>query len=74
MHHRIQQHFPYACEGLELDNMSGTIPARSKRVVIATVRPVRRITYQYTVSYQLLTPEGNLQFDSLHVFLHHSFL
>ena len=69
MHHQVQQHFPCACQGLELDNMSGTIPARSKCVVIATVRPVRRVTYQYTISYQLLTPEGTLQFDSLHVFL-----
>lgn len=46
--------------GLELDCMSGTIPARSRRVVIATVRPVCRVTYQYTVSYQLITPEGNV--------------
>ncbi|KAK7484650.1 hypothetical protein BaRGS_00024058, partial [Batillaria attramentaria] len=52
--------------GLELDNMSGTIPARSKRVVIATVRPVRRVTYQYAISYQLLTPEGNVSDFAAH--------
>lgn len=52
--------------GLELDNMSGTIPARAKRVIIVTVRPVRRVTYQYAISYQLLTPEGNVSDFAAH--------
>ncbi|KAK7113832.1 cilia- and flagella-associated protein 65-like isoform X2 [Littorina saxatilis] len=56
--------------GLELDSMSGTIPARSKRQIIATVRPVRRVTYQYTVSYQLLTPEGNVSDFAAHELQH----
>ena len=52
--------FLLSVEGLELDNLSGVIPARSKLELIATVRPVRRITYQYTVSYQLIMPESKL--------------
>ncbi|XP_076448439.1 cilia- and flagella-associated protein 65-like [Babylonia areolata] len=56
--------------GLELDTMSGTIPARSKRVIIATVRPVRRVTYQYSVSYQLLTPEANVSDFAAHELQH----
>ncbi|XP_050388962.1 cilia- and flagella-associated protein 65 [Patella vulgata] len=44
--------------GLELENGEGVIPARSKHCVLATVRPIRRVEYQYTISYQLLTPQG----------------
>ncbi|XP_025115261.1 cilia- and flagella-associated protein 65-like isoform X2 [Pomacea canaliculata] len=44
--------------GLELEPMQGIIPARSKQVITATVRPVSRTTYQYAVSYRLLEPEA----------------
>lgn len=54
---------PYADEitrtdaiALELDKMAGFIPARSRQVISATVRPVRRVTYQFAISYQLATP------------------
>ncbi|XP_060587307.1 cilia- and flagella-associated protein 65-like isoform X2 [Ruditapes philippinarum] len=43
--------------GLELDRMEGIIPARSRQVISAMVRPVRRVTYQFAISYQLVTPE-----------------
>lgn len=42
--------------GLEFNSMEGELPARSKRSLIATVRPVRRIAYSYAISYQLVTP------------------
>ncbi|ESO88046.1 hypothetical protein LOTGIDRAFT_219687 [Lottia gigantea] len=44
--------------GLELDETEGVIPARSKHTILATVRTLQRKEYQYTVSYQLLTPKG----------------
>lgn len=57
---------PYADEvtrddriALELDRMEGVIPARSRQVVSAMVRPVRRVTYQFAISYQLITPEDD---------------
>ncbi|XP_052814504.1 cilia- and flagella-associated protein 65-like isoform X2 [Mya arenaria] len=43
--------------GLELDQMEGVIPARSRQVISAMVRPIRRLTYQFAISYQLITPE-----------------
>ncbi|GFR66882.1 coiled-coil domain-containing protein 108-like [Elysia marginata] len=42
--------------GLEFNSMEGELPARSKRSLVATVRPVRRIAYSYAISYQLVTP------------------
>ncbi|XP_013412505.1 cilia- and flagella-associated protein 65-like [Lingula anatina] len=42
---------------LELEEMSGVLPARSKKRILATVRPVRRVCYQFSISYQLVTPE-----------------
>ena len=44
--------------GLELDRMEGIIPARSRQIISAMVRPIRRVTYQFAISYQLITPEG----------------
>ncbi|XP_052236731.1 cilia- and flagella-associated protein 65-like [Dreissena polymorpha] len=43
--------------GLELDRMEGIIPARSRQIIAAMVRPIRRVTYQFAISYQLITPE-----------------
>lgn len=43
--------------GLELDRMEGIIPARSRQIISAMVRPIRRVTYQFAISYQLVTPE-----------------
>ncbi|KAL5005595.1 hypothetical protein ScPMuIL_016753 [Solemya velum] len=56
---------PYAVDfkddkiALELEKTEGIIPARSKHTLMATVRPLRRVNYQFTISYQLLTPEGD---------------
>ncbi|XP_006820550.2 cilia- and flagella-associated protein 65-like [Saccoglossus kowalevskii] len=44
---------------LDLDQMSGTLPARSRTIILATVRPIRRVNYSFIVSYELLTPKGN---------------
>ncbi|KAL4217273.1 hypothetical protein ACF0H5_023724 [Mactra antiquata] len=43
--------------GLELDRLEGVIPARSRQVISAMVKPTRRVTYQFAISYQLITPE-----------------
>ncbi len=40
--------------------MEGVLPARSKHIVTGVVRPHRRVLYQFTITYQLLTPEGLL--------------
>ncbi|KAK3083386.1 hypothetical protein FSP39_021362 [Pinctada imbricata] len=45
---------------LQLDRMSGILPARSCQQILATVKPLRRVTYQFAISYQLLTPEGEV--------------
>ena len=44
--------------GLELSQMQGVIPARSRQIISAMVKPIRRVTYQFAISYQLVTPEG----------------
>ncbi|CAH1790082.1 unnamed protein product [Owenia fusiformis] len=45
---------------LQLDRSFGILPARSKVTVIGTVRPMRRLCYQFAISYQLITSqEGN---------------
>ncbi|XP_071101269.1 cilia- and flagella-associated protein 65-like isoform X1 [Haliotis cracherodii] len=51
--------------GLDLETMEGVLPARSRQTILLTVRPLRRVTYQYTVSYQLLTPEGTVAHASV---------
>ncbi|XP_064646085.1 cilia- and flagella-associated protein 65-like isoform X2 [Lineus longissimus] len=43
---------------LELEETQGMLPARSKATIHATVRPMRRVFYQFAISYQLLSPEG----------------
>ena len=48
--------------GLELSQMQGIIPARSRQIISAMVKPIRRVTYQFAISYQLVTPEGMLFF------------
>ena len=40
--------------------MTGVLPARSKQIIRAIVRPQRRLYYQFTVSYTLITPEGKV--------------
>lgn len=46
---------------LELEEMNGILPARSKKTIRGTVRLLRRVYYQFSISYQLLTPEeGNV--------------
>ncbi|KAK3591649.1 hypothetical protein CHS0354_040559 [Potamilus streckersoni] len=64
---------PYADEitrtdslAVELEQMEGIIPARSRHTIIATVRPIRRVTYQFAISYQLVIPEGNESSGSVH--------
>ncbi|XP_071497349.1 cilia- and flagella-associated protein 65-like [Diadema antillarum] len=41
---------------LTLDRTRDILPARSRRVIRATVRPERRLGYTFTISYRLLTP------------------
>ncbi|CAC5365950.1 unnamed protein product [Mytilus coruscus] len=43
---------------LQLERTEGILPARSKHVIMATVKPVRRVQYQFSVSYKLVTPEA----------------
>ncbi|XP_072031285.1 cilia- and flagella-associated protein 65-like [Amphiura filiformis] len=43
---------------LELDITQDILPARSRRIIRATVRPVRRLTYNFRIAYQLLTPDS----------------
>ncbi|XP_053386703.1 cilia- and flagella-associated protein 65-like isoform X2 [Mercenaria mercenaria] len=50
--------------GLDLDKMEGIIPARSRQVISAMVRPVRRVTYQFAISYQLVTPEDKDRYST----------
>ncbi|OWF45565.1 hypothetical protein KP79_PYT24425 [Mizuhopecten yessoensis] len=45
---------------LVLQKMQGILPARSKQTIMANVCPVRRSTYQFAISYQLITPEGTI--------------
>lgn len=45
---------------LHLERMEGILPARSKHTIMATVKPVRRVQYQFAVSYKLITPEGSV--------------
>ncbi|XP_041374433.1 cilia- and flagella-associated protein 65-like [Gigantopelta aegis] len=46
-----------AVKCLELDTEEGVLAARSRQRMMVTVRPISRVTYQFTLSYQLLTPE-----------------
>ena len=43
---------------LELGQTSGVLRARSKTTITATVRPVRRVYYQFAISYLLVNPFG----------------
>ncbi|XP_069108657.1 cilia- and flagella-associated protein 65-like isoform X1 [Argopecten irradians] len=45
---------------LILEKKEGILPARSKQTIMASVCPVRRSTYQFAISYQLITPEGTI--------------
>jgi len=45
---------------LEFDVVEGVLPARSKKFITATIRPMERIFYQYAISYQLVTSNGAL--------------
>ncbi|XP_015214914.2 cilia- and flagella-associated protein 65 [Lepisosteus oculatus] len=45
---------------LELEYYSGTIPARSKVVVKATIKPARRVHYRWSITYQILTSRGQV--------------
>ncbi|XP_013095381.2 cilia- and flagella-associated protein 65-like isoform X1 [Biomphalaria glabrata] len=53
-------------KGIELDVMEGVLPARSKHFITATVRPTRRVTYQYAIKYQLLVPQSDMIPSSVH--------
>ncbi|XP_038048739.1 cilia- and flagella-associated protein 65-like [Patiria miniata] len=41
---------------LELDDCKGILPARSRRIIHATFRPVRRLSYTFHICYQLMSP------------------
>ncbi|KAG9271575.1 cilia- and flagella-associated protein 65 isoform X1 [Astyanax mexicanus] len=43
---------------LEMDNVKGTIPARCRLMISATVRPVRRAQYCWTIYYQIHNVSG----------------
>ncbi|XP_077997157.1 cilia- and flagella-associated protein 65-like [Glandiceps talaboti] len=44
---------------LELDRMEGVLPARSRTVIMGTVRPCRRVNYTFSITYELKTPQGS---------------
>ncbi|XP_074643169.1 cilia- and flagella-associated protein 65-like [Tubulanus polymorphus] len=56
---------------LILDETRGTLPARSKHTIHGIVKPLRRVFYQFTVSYELLTPEADEKISSEHHHLCH---
>ncbi|XP_030045297.1 cilia- and flagella-associated protein 65 [Microcaecilia unicolor] len=43
---------------LEIEYSKGTIPARTKCIVKATIRPIRRFFYTWSISYTMLTPKA----------------
>lgn len=43
---------------LILDRTEGVLPARSRHSILATVKPIRRVNYQFAISYKLITPNG----------------
>ena len=43
---------------LILDRTEGVLPARSRHNILATVKPIRRVNYQFAISYKLITPMG----------------
>ncbi|KAK6315486.1 hypothetical protein J4Q44_G00150150 [Coregonus suidteri] len=45
---------------LELDTVSGTIPARSRLLIRSTVRPARRTRYCWDLTYQTLSSAGSV--------------
>ena len=44
----------------ELDKMEGVIPARSKQLILVTFKPALRVSYQCTVTYDLLDGESKI--------------
>ncbi|KAH9495755.1 Cilia- and flagella-associated protein 65 [Bulinus truncatus] len=53
-------------KGIELDIMGGVLPARSKHFITTTVRPMRRVTYQYAIKYQLIIPQSEMIPPAVH--------
>ncbi|XP_078326129.1 cilia- and flagella-associated protein 65-like isoform X1 [Crassostrea virginica] len=45
---------------LILDRTEGVLPARSRHNILATVKPIRRVNYQFAISYKLITPMGQV--------------
>ncbi|XP_059144553.1 cilia- and flagella-associated protein 65-like [Physella acuta] len=45
---------------IEIDKREGFLPARSKHFITATIRPCRRVTYQFAIRYQLVVPQSEL--------------
>lgn len=48
---------PFNIIALEINSARGVIPARSRCVVQATVRPRHRLDYMFNILYELFTPE-----------------
>ncbi|XP_029113584.1 cilia- and flagella-associated protein 65 [Scleropages formosus] len=44
---------------LELDSLTGTIPARSRMLIRCRVRPARRVRYTWSISYHTLNHRGS---------------
>lgn len=53
-----EQQTQYDSMALELESMEGVLPARSRHTIQVTVRPTRRVCYQWSISYRLITPQG----------------
>lgn len=51
---------------LVLDRTEGVLPARSRHKILATVKPIRRVNYQFAVSYKLITPMGKESNVNIH--------
>uniref|UniRef100_A0A8C9R8F8 Si:ch1073-349o24.2 n=1 Tax=Scleropages formosus TaxID=113540 RepID=A0A8C9R8F8_SCLFO len=48
------------CPALELDSLTGTIPARSRMLIRCRVRPARRVRYTWSISYHTLNHRSAL--------------
>ncbi|CAG5126792.1 unnamed protein product, partial [Candidula unifasciata] len=44
--------------GVEFSPMTAEVPARGKHSILATIRPTRRMQYQFAVSYQLVAADA----------------
>jgi hypothetical protein len=51
--------------GIELDAVEGILAARSRCQVMLTIRPLRRVTYHWSISYSLHTSEGVISLESM---------